>query len=520
MSTTAGDNSGAAVPPAVMLNMTDDPKNSSAIGLSDDAPVSKENWHRIRELTRHEVGDDVFSSWFERVECEDLRDGVMYVSVPTKFVKAWLEKHFLSRFLKCSRIVFPELTEVRFFVRGPNGQPPVNMAQMPQPQAHNTIENPESGFRAAGTSRSSQGKILSSPGCEISGAPLENRLTFDNFVVGAPNRLAFAAAKQVAGTVRTQQLAYNPLYIHAGVGLGKTHLLHAISWEVQRLNPKAKVLYLTAEHFLYTFVGALSGTGQDKMRNALAFKERLRGIDILLMDDLSFLNGPATSQEFGHTLNALIEAGKQVVVAADRPPSHLERLDPRIRSRLAGGLIVEINPLDFDLRLKILRRHVEIERQNNPDFNLPDDWLKLIATKLTQSGRELEGAIKNFKARLIAGERITIDTVEDVIRSLSGGQNMRVVKIDNILRLISKQYNISRNDLLSARRTRSIVRPRQIGMYLAKELTKRSLPEIGRKFGGRDHTTVIHAINKVKQLMAEDRNLRDEIQLLTRLLCD
>ena len=474
-------------------------------------------WTKICEVLKKELGSDVFSSWFTKLDIERLDGEILHLSVPTKFLKNWLQKNYAHRTLNCCRVVLPEVREVVFGIRGPNG--------IMDARASAPVVSPQAG-RLAGydTSLTETPCGRGAPftgfgqGDDVSSSPLERRLTMENFVVGASNRLGYAAAKQVAEGVRNKTLVYNPLYIHAGVGLGKTHLLQAISWEVKKQNPQARILYLTAEHFLYSFVGALNGA--DKMRNSLAFKERLRNIDILLMDDLGFLNGQATMREFGHTLNTLIDAGKQVVVAADRAPSNLESLDARIRSRLAGGLVVELGPLDFDLRLRILERYVQIEKQTNPQFSLPDEWLKLVATRLTQSGRELEGAITGFKVRMVAGERLTEQTVEDVIRNLVGGQGPRPVKIDDIQRIVTKHFGVTRQDLLSARRTRSIVRPRQIGMFLSKQLTQRSLPEIGKKFGGRDHTTVIHAIKKVNELMEKDTGLRDDVDLLKRLLCD
>jgi chromosomal replication initiator protein len=297
------------------------------------------------------------------------------------------------------------------------------------------------------------------------------------------------------------------------VGLGKTHLLHAIAWDVRRRHPSAQVLYLTAERFRYRFVEAL------KSRDALAFKETLRGIDILLIDDMEFLHGEKTEQEFDHTLNSLLDSGKQVVVASARAPSQLESLDPRMRSRLSGGLVTEICALDYELRLKVLAKRAEEKRAADPSFQLTEDVVQFLASKLTESGRELDGAVTRLYAAChLTGTPITIDTAEHIIRDLMRGMEPKRIKIDDILKLVTKHYGISRNDILSQRRHRSIVWPRQIGMYLSKKLTSRSLPEIGRRFGGRDHTTVLHAIRKIEKELTDNTQLKDELDDLKRLL--
>jgi chromosomal replication initiator protein len=310
-------------------------------------------------------------------------------------------------------------------------------------------------------------------------------------------------------------MRYNPLFIHGSVGHGKTHLLNAVAWQARVRQPHARVLYLTAEWFMSRFVQAL------KSRAAVAFKESLRGIDILLIDDMEFLQGPIIQQEFCHALNSLIDSGRQVVVAADRAPSKLERLDARMRSRLAGGLVAEVGPMDLELRQKILEKCVEMEQREDGSFAVPDAVLDFLASRLTEGGRELEGAIIRARAAYrLTAEPITLERAEFIVRDLMSSSEPRRIKIDDILKMISKHFGVNRTDLLSSRRNRSIVRPRQIGMYLAKNLTSRSLPEIGRRFGNRDHTTVLHAIRKVEQLMADDMTLKEEVDLLKRLLRD
>jgi len=305
---------------------------------------------------------------------------------------------------------------------------------------------------------------------------------------------------------------FNPFYVHAGVGLGKTHLLQSIAWAGNGI-PERKVLYLTAEKFMYGFVAAL------KAQTAIAFKEALRGIDVLVIDDLQFLQGKSTQVEFCHTLNALIDAGRQVVIAADRPPSDLESLDDRVRSRLAGGLVVEMGSLEEELRLEILKSRVAACRAHHAGFDVPSPVLAFIAKQVTHNGRDLDGALNRLLAHnKLTGLPVTMDMAERAVRDLVRPQEPKRVKIEDIQRVVARQYNVSRADLLSSRRTANVVRPRQIAMYLAKTLTLRSLPEIGRRFGGRDHTTVLHAVRKIENLVGNDTTLAEEIELLKRLL--
>jgi chromosomal replication initiator protein len=305
---------------------------------------------------------------------------------------------------------------------------------------------------------------------------------------------------------------FNPLYIHAGVGLGKTHLLHAITWS-GNAGGERKVLYLTAEKFMYGFVSAL------KTQTALAFKEALRGIDVLVIDDLQFLTGKNLQAEFCHTLNALIDAGRQVVIAADRPPTELETLDDRVRSRLSAGLVVEMGPLGEELRQEILKSRICAARVHHAGFDVPEAVISFIAKSVTHNGRDLEGALNRLLAHSkLTGQPVTLEMAEREVRDLIRPQEPKRVKIEDIQRIVARQYNVSRGDLLSSRRTANVVRPRQVAMYLAKTLTLRSLPEIGRRFGGRDHTTVLHAVRKIEALVGNDTALADEIDVLKRQL--
>jgi len=465
-----------------------------------------EAWARVKSRLRGELGEDVYASWFSGVEVEQVDDGIIHLTVATRFLRNWLRTHYHDSVLRLARVEWPTAERVEFTVRQP----------------HFAIEPPKEvpcERRMPATPSSSDRAPLPMPlrtGYEgFEGSPLDPRLSFASFVVGASNKLGHAAAQQVASAFSSPQSPFNPLFLHGNVGLGKTHLLHAISWEVKQQKPEAEVLYLTAERFMSGFVQAL------RARDALAFKEKLRNIDILLIDDMEFLQGPTIQQEFCHTLNSLIDGGRQVVVAADRAPTHLDKLDMRMRSRLGGGLVAEIKAMDYELRHQILEKRAQEACADTAGLEVSETVLAFLAQRLTESGRELEGAVHRLRASYqLTDEPVTIAIAEQIVRDLMRGTEPRRVRIDDILRTVSKHYGVNRGDLLSGRRNRSIVRPRQIGMYLAKLLTSRSLPEIGRRFGNRDHTTVLHAIRKIEQLMTDDNQLREEIELLKRLLRD
>jgi chromosomal replication initiator protein len=475
-------------------------------------------WRRIQSRLRAELGDDVFTSWFGRVELDGYDGRVVQVSVPTKFLRNWLQSHYSDKLLACCGTELSGVNRLEFRVRQPHLAPVEKLKAVPAPQVA-AAPRPQA---AAAPAAPIPLRVVNTPvrdgrtGLDgFEGSPLDTRYTFQSFVVGAPNRLAHAAALQVAESTPDQPLKYNPLYIHARVGMGKTHLLHAIAWEMKTRTPNAKVLYLTAERFMYSFAEAL------QTRDAPAFKEKLRTIDLLLIDDMEFLQGRTFQQEFCHTLNSLIDGGKQVVVAADCAPLLLESFDARMRSRLSGGLVAELSPLDYDLRLKILQRRAAEKMMASPGFEIPNDVLEYLATQLTENGRELEGAITRLHATYqLTGERVSVDAAEGTIGDLIRSKEPKRVKIDDILRIVAKHYGVQRGDLLSSRRNQSIVRPRQIGMYLAKTLTSRSLPEIGRRFGGRDHTTVLHAIRKIEALKQNDGALKEELDSLSRMLKD
>jgi chromosomal replication initiator protein len=492
---------------AIIKDRLDD--DCSVENVVTDPRTHQDRWLRVKERLRVEVGDDIFASWFARIEVEGVDALTVRLSVPTRFLKSWIQSHYGERVLVCWQTEVPSIRRIDITVRSPvikcNSTPAkaAEPAQAPREIRDLRLDGAEPRAHATSSAASHEAH---------GGSPLDPRLTFDSFVVGRSNTLAHAAAKQVAVARRGDPVMFNPLYIHAGVGLGKTHLLQAIAW-TGNTQPDRKVLYLTAEKFMYGFVSAL------RSQTAIAFKEALRGIDVLVIDDLQFLQGKTTQAEFSHTLNALIDGGRQVVIAADRPPMDLESFDDRVRSRLAGGLVVEMGSLGEELRLEILISRIALARAHHPGFDVPAPVLAYIAKSVTHNGRDLEGALNRLLAHSkLTGQPVTMDLAEREIRDLIRPQEPKRVKIEDIQRIVARHYNVSRGDLLSSRRTANVVRPRQVAMYLAKTLTLRSLPEIGRRFGGRDHTTVLHAVRKIENLVGNDNSLAEEIESLKRQL--
>jgi chromosomal replication initiator protein len=479
--------------------------------------LGEDAWTRVKRRLRAELGDDVFMSWLARLEMEDVTENCARLSVPTRFLKSWIEAHYLERVLNAYRSESSAVATISIVVRsGSREGTTAKASDMARRNAAAAVK--PNGVHTNGHATESQIALpapsitatASRPDADIAGAPLDTRLTFESFVVGRSNALAQAAAERIARHDGPQAL-YNPLYIQAGVGLGKSHLLHAVGNQ-SRLAGR-RVIYLTADRFMYGFVASL------KAQTSLAFKERLRGIDLLILDDVQFIQGRTIQQEFGHTLNALIDAGRQVVVAADRPPAELESLDERVRSRLAGGLVVEISALDEGLRAGILSQRIAAVKSSHPGFDVSPTVIQYVARAITTNGRDIEGAVNRLLAHAtLSGTAVTLETAEVAIRDLVRSREPKRVKIEDIQKLVASRYNVSRSDILSERRTAAVVKPRQIAMYLSKVLTLRSLPEIGRRFGGRDHTTVLHAVRKIEKALGDDNSLSEEVELLKRML--
>jgi len=469
---------------------------------------------KVRAMLQAVLGQEVFAAWFKLIEFEAFDGKVVTVSVAVTFLRNWIREHYTDQLLKCCQEEFKGAQRVEVVVRTPKSgpmrqQPPADGAAAASPYG-------ETAYRSEPPRRMppAQGVIVNHHAGGFEGSPLDSRYTFESFVVGATNRMAHAGAIQVAETIMSETPVFNPLYIHSPVGLGKTHLLHAIASEARRRAPHAQVLYLTAERFRYTFVEAL------RTQAPSAFKEKFRSINLLLIDDLEFLQGERTELEFEHIINALLDGGRQVVVASSSSPSQATRLNERMRSRLLQrGLATEIGGFDFELRLKVLERRVAEKRSADPTFDVSRDVMMLLAERLTENGRELEGAVTRLHWNWSQDHTPTrIEDVEKVIRDLVHDVEPKRIKIEDILKVIARHFGVSKTELLSKRRHRAVVWPRQIGMYLAKQLTARSLPEIGRRFGDRDHTTVLHAIRKIEGELTDNSKLRDELEELKKLL--
>lgn len=466
---------------------------------SKAAPVAVDDtWRRAAERLRVGLGEDVFNSWFGGLRLEEFVAGRARFSVSTRFLKSWIEAHYQEKLLTALSAELDGVLAIEIHVR--SSQPsPLRLAET-RPAATSGESAPPS-------------QIASKRWCEGEaraqlGSPLDRRLTFATFIAGGANELALSLARKLSDEPGA---ATPPLFFHSAVGLGKTHLLQAIAHA--GIARRQSVAYLTAETFMYGFVNAL------RSQAAIAFKERLRAIDLLIFDDAQFLQGRVIQNEFGHALNALIDAGRKVVIAADRPPAELDAVDERVRSRLAGGICVEMRALDEALRLKILEARLAAAKLAHPSLEVPREVLLFVAGAVVSNGRDLEGAINRLVAHAqLAGRPMTVATAETAVRDLIRSREPKRVKIEDIQKRVATHYNVSRADLLSSRRTAAVVMPRQIAMYLAKSLTLRSLPEIGRRFGGRDHTTVLHAVRKIDNLCNNNATLREEIDLLKRLL--
>lgn len=501
-------------------------KTAAAAGEANPdktAAAQKLPGNRVRTLLRTRLGDEIYTSFFNAIEFESFDNGVVHATVPVKFLRNWIRSHYVKELLECCQAEFPEAERVEVELRQPKPPASLKAIQDTVPSAgardDRNAAHPASGLPHEAAHRQPlpvpnlpQPAPVTRIG-NFEGSPLDPRYTFGTFIVGSSNRVAHAAATRVAESVGGESPGFNPLFIHAPVGLGKSHLLHATAWEVTRRRPDAKVLYMTADSFRYRFVEALRGD------DPLAFKEKFRQVDILLIDDLEFMHGAKTETEFDHIVNTLLDGGRQLVVASSRPPAQIERLNDRMRSRLTRGLVTELGSFDYDQRVNVIEMRVAEKRVMDSSFTLSREVVELLAERLTDNGRELEGAvIRLFANWQYVRAPITVEVAETVIRDLVQGIEPRRLKIEDILRIISRHYGVPKSDLLSQRRHRSVVWPRQIGMYLAKQLTARSLPEIGRRFGNRDHTTVLHAIRKIDGELNKNPRLRDELEELKKQL--
>jgi len=467
-------------------------------------------WARVRGRLRGECGETVYRSWLRSLTLVR-RDGeVVVLSVPTRFVRDRVNTQYGDRLRALWADEDPAVQSVEVIVA---------LGNAPAADAGHSAGAAAAGAAAPGAALAATaiggaeepphaGPAASArvaDATEVMSAPLDARLTFANFVVGKPNELAFAAARRVADS---ESVPFNPLFLYGGVGLGKTHLMHAIAWNLREKHPQRRGLYMSAETFMYQFIRAL------RFKDTVAFKDQFRSVDVLMIDDVQFISGKdSTQEEFFHTFNALVDQNRQVVISADKSPTDLDGLEERLRSRLGWGLVADIHPTTYELRLGILQSKAE-----KLDVAIPPKVLEFLAHKIASNVRELEGALNRIAAHSnLVGRAVTLENTQEVLHDLLKSNDRRIT-IEEIQRKVASHFNIRIADMHSARRSRAIARPRQDAMYLSKQLTQRSLPEIGRKFGGRDHTTVMHAVKKIDELRAADRHFDEDVDMLRRML--
>ncbi|WP_102226973.1 chromosomal replication initiator protein DnaA [Acidimangrovimonas sediminis] len=475
--------------------------------------MTKETWGQVRGELLKSLGENNFVTWIEPLKYSGLRDGVARFSVPTSFFATWIERNFADQIRKKLILAGAEVERLEFAVdtSAQSGARTAPKAEAQADDARDDAPGPRAEApKAVAEKVAAPASVRASDEPEVPSAPLDSRFTFDSFVVGKPNELAHAAARRVA---EGGPASFNPLFLYGGVGLGKTHLMHAIAHELRVKRPDLRVLYLSAEQFMYRFVQAL------RERDIMTFKEMFRSVDMLMVDDVQFIAGKdSTQEEFFHTFNALVDQNKQIVISADRAPGEIKDLEDRIKSRLQCGLIVDLHPTDYELRLGILQQKAEFYRGQYSGLQIAPGVLEFLAHRITTNVRVLEGALTRlFAFASLVGREITLELAQDCLSDILRASD-RKVTIEEIQRKVAEHYNVRLSDMIGPKRVRTIARPRQVAMYLSKNLTSRSLPDIGRRFGGRDHTTIMHGVKKIDELRQTDSQLSDDLQLLRRLL--
>ncbi len=479
-------------------------KNQPSMQIQENMPGTNgtiEHFQNIwsdvcRDLLKH-YGKELFTSWFSKIVFIEVSSGgSVILAAPSNFIRDWIGSNYSSMILKLWQNYADNIKIIEIVTKA------VSSNHVSYDSGNSLVINSNSTSTAADIASASNTLDR-----DDYTSFLDPRFTFDNFVVGNPNELAYAAAVAVAES-ETAVSESNPLFLYGGVGLGKTHLMHAIAWHVHKTRPKRRVLYMSAEKFMYRFIKAL------RNKDIMSFKDEFRSVDILMIDDIQFICGKdSTQEEFFHTFNAIIDNNKQMVISCDRSPSDLDNIEDRIKSRLGWGLVADVHCTTYELRLGILQS--KLEQMN---INLPSEVIEFLASKITSNVRELEGALNKVIAHsTLVGREVTLESTQDILRDLLRS-NEKIVTIEDIQKKISERYNIKKTDMSSNCRLRSVARPRQIAMYLSKQLTPKSLQDIGLKFGKKDHTTVIHAIKKIEELTAKDREFKEEVNLLARIL--
>lgn len=427
-------------------------------------------WQGIQDLLLEEYGEVTYLSWLKPLSVVDQKLGCFRLAAPNAFMRDWVTNNYAERVKDILHNADDNIYQLDIIV-SPSEE------DVADPFLDQQDEN----------------------------LSLDPRFTFDNFIVGKPNELAHAAARKVA---ESESVTFNPLFLYGGVGLGKTHLMHAIAWHIKKTHPKRKVIYLSAEKFMYQFVRAL------RFKDTVSFKDQFRSVDVLMIDDVQFISGKeSTQEEFFHTFNALVDQNRQIIISADKSPSDLEGMEDRLKSRLGWGLVADIHPTTYELRLGILQAKAE-----KLNVSVPAPVLEFLAQKIASNIRELEGALIRVVANsTLVGRQITLESTQDVLKDLLRSHDQRVT-IEEIQKRVAEYYGIRLADMHSPRRAQAVARPRQVAMYLSKQLTSKSLPEIGRKFGGRDHTTIMHAVKKIEELMRREKSIHEDIDLLRKTL--
>lgn len=468
--------------------------------------MTHDTWGKVQDALLSEVGENNYRTWIEPLAFRAFDDGVAQFEAPTNFIGNWVSRNFADNILSKLHEAGADVRRIEFSVSSAlqsamaigdcrGSKPAENSAAFAAPTGSPT-ERPV-------TTRASEET-------DLPGATLDPRCTFETFVVGSPNELAHAASRRVAegGPVN-----FNPLFLYGGVGLGKTHLMHAIAWEMKARNPGIQILYLSAEQFMYRFVQAL------RERQMMDFKQMFRSVDVLMVDDVQFIAGKdSTQDEFFHTFNALVDQNKQIIISGDRAPGEIKDMEERIKSRLQSGLVVDLHPTNYELRLGILQQKVEFYAAQYPGLEIAPGVLEFLAHRISTNVRVLEGALMRlFALASLVGRQIDMEMTQDCLSDVLRASE-RKITIEEIQRKVSEHYNIRFSELIGPTRVRTVARPRQVAMYLCKQLTTRSLPEIGRRFGGRDHTTIMHGVKKIETLRQKDSQIAEDIELLRRAL--
>lgn len=460
--------------------------NQNQIILGKQTDIFIDVWGHVAQDLYKYYGEALYNSWFSKINFIEFSVNNVILCAPTNFIRDWVKSKY-------------SIVILQLFQHYNEGIKSIEIITRELPLSEQTIlELPAKSLADLETTDLNSENIFST---------LDIRFTFDNFVVGAPNELAYAAARAVAESSNVVSES-NPLFLYGGVGLGKTHLMHAISWYIKQNNPNRKVIYMSAEKFMYQFVKAL------RNKEVMAFKERFRSVDVLMIDDIQFICGKdSTQEEFFHTFNTLIDNNRQMVISCDRSPSDLDNIEDRIKSRLGWGLVADVHSTTYELRLGILESKLE-----QINIHIPKNVIEFLAAKIISNVRELEGALNKVIAHSnLVGREVTLENTQNILRDLLRS-NERIITIEDIPKKVASRYNIKFSDMSSVTRQRAVARPRQIAMYLSKVLTPKSLADIGKKFGKKDHTTVMHAIKKVEELSKTDIELREEINLLMKIL--